>query len=206
MMRLILVRHCQTDRNQQRTLQGHSPIELNAAGRKDAEALALALRAEKVEAIYSSPLRRSMETAQAINHFHQLAIESEDGLKELDVGDLDGLTIEEMRSRYSSFWHEWTSGEPGSARCPNGESLGEAQQRAWDTIQEIKRRHRQQTAIAVTHYFVIVSVICKALGIDLSHMGRFRALSTGAISILDFRDEGTTLTLFNDTCHLLRET
>lgn len=205
-MRLILVRHCQTDRNQQRKLQGHSPIELNAAGRRDAEALALALREEKVEAIYSSPLQRSLETAQAINHFHQLAIESEDGLKELDIGDLDGLTIEEMRSQYSSFWQNWTSGEPGLAKCPNGESLAEAQQRAWATIQEITRRHRQQTAIVVTHYFVIVSVICKALGIDLSHMGRFRALNTGAINILDFRDEGITLTLFNDTCHLLRET
>jgi len=205
-MRLILVRHCQTDRNQQRKLQGHSPIELNAAGRRDAEALALALREEKVEAIYSSPLQRSLETAQAINHFHQLAIESEDGLKELDIGDLDGLTIEEMRSQYSSFWQKWTSGEPGLAKCPNGESLAEAQQRAWDTIQEITRRHRQQTAIVVTHYFVIVSVICKALGIDLSHMGRFRALNTGAINILDFRDERITLTLFNDTCHLLRET
>ncbi len=205
-MRLILVRHCQTDRNQQRRMQGHSPIELNAAGRKEAEALALALREEKIEAIYSSPLRRSMETTQAINHFHQLAVESEDGLKEFDIGDLDGLTIEEMKSQYSSFWQEWTSGEPGSAKCPHGESLGEAQQRAWGTIQEIKRRHCQQAAIAVTHYFVIVSVICKALSIDLSHTRRFRALKTGAISILDFRDEGTTLTLFNDTCHLPRET
>jgi broad specificity phosphatase PhoE len=205
-MKLILVRHCQTDRNQQRLLQGHSPTELNAVGRKEAEALALALREEKIEAIYSSPLRRSLETAQAINHFHQLAIESEDGLKELDIGDLDGLTIEEMKSRYSSFWRKWTSGEPGSAKCPNGESLGEAQQRAWDTIQEIKRRHPQQTAIVVSHYFIIISVICKALGIGLSHMRRFRTLNTGAISILDFRDEGTTLTLFNDTCHLLRET
>jgi broad specificity phosphatase PhoE len=205
-MRLLLIRHCQTDRNQQRLLQGHSPTELNAVGRKEAKALALALREEKIEAIYSSPLRRSLETAQAINHFHQLAIEREDGLKELDIGDLDGLTIDEMRRRYSYFWQKWASDGPGSARCPNGESLGEAQQRAWDTIQEIKRRHRQQSAIAVSHYFVIVSVICKALGIDLSHMRRFRALNTGAISILDFRDEGTTLTLFNDTCHLPRET
>jgi broad specificity phosphatase PhoE len=206
MMRLILVRHCQTDRNQQRLLQGHSPIELNAAGRKEAQALALALRDEKIEAIYSSPLSRSLETAQAINRFHHLAIESEDGLKELDIGDLDGLTIEEMKSRYSSFWRKWRSGDPGSAKCPNGESLDEAQQRAWGTIQEIKRRHCHQAAIVVTHYFVIVSVICKALGIDLSHMRRLRALNTGAISILDFRDEGATLTLFNDTCHMPRET
>jgi len=205
-MRLILVRHGQTDRNQQRRLQGHSPIELNAVGIKEAEALALALREEKIEAIYSSPLRRSLETAQAINRFHQLAIESEDGLKELDIGDLDGLTIEEVRSRYNSFWRKWTSGEPGSAKCPHGESLSEAQQRAWATIQKIKRRHGQQAAIAVSHYFVIISVICKALGIDLSNMRRFRTLNTGAISILDFRDQGTTLTLFNDTCHLPRET
>ena len=205
-MRLILVRHCQTDRNQQKRLQGHSAIQLNAVGRKQAERLALALREEKIEAIYSSPLGRSLETAQAINRFHQLEIESVDGLKELDVGDLDGLTIEEMKSRYSSFWQQWTSDEPGSAKCPRGESLGDAQQRAWAAIQEIRSKHPQQAAIAVSHYFVIMGIICKALRIDLSHMRRFRSLNTGAISILDFRDKGITLTLFNDTCHLETET
>ena len=205
-MRLILVRHGETDRNRQKLLQGHCPIELNAVGRKQAEALALALREEKIEAIYSSPLSRSLETAQAINRFHQLAIEIEDGLKELDVGDLDGMTIEELRSQYSSFWQKWTGDEPGSAKCPNGESLSQAQQRAWDTIQEIKRRYCQQVAIAVSHYFVIMSTICKALRVDLSGMRRFGSLNTGAISILDFGDRGITLTLFNDTCHLSRET
>ena len=62
------------------------PIELNAVGRKQAEAVALALRDEKIEAIYTSPLGRSLEAGQAINHFHQLAIDVEDGLEELDVG------------------------------------------------------------------------------------------------------------------------
>jgi probable phosphoglycerate mutase len=205
-MRLILIRHGETDCNRQKRLQGHSPIGLNAVGRKQAEALALALREEKIDAIYSSPLRRSLETAQAINRFHQLAIETEDGLKELDVGDLDGMTIEELRSQYSSFWQKWTGDERGSAKCPHGESLRQAQHRAWGTIQEIKRRHRQEVAIAVSHYFVIMSTICKALRVDLSGMRRFGSLNTGAISILDFRDNGITLTLFNDTCHLSRET
>jgi broad specificity phosphatase PhoE len=205
-MRLILVRHGETDRNRQKRLQGHCPIELNAVGRKQAEALALALREEKIDAIYSSPLRRSLETAQAINRFHQLDIEIEDGLIELDVGDLDGMTVEKIRSRYSSFWQQWTGDELGSAKCPRGESLSQAQQRAWATIQEIKSRHCQQVAIAVSHYFVIMSTICKALRIDLSGMRRFGPLDTGAISILDFRDNGITLTLFNDTCHLSRET
>jgi hypothetical protein len=51
-----------------------------------------------------------------------------------------------------------------------------------------------------------MSTICKALRVDLSGMRRFGSLNTGAISILDFRDNGITLTLFNDTCHLSRET
>jgi len=205
-MRLILIRHGETDCNRRKRLQGQSPIELNAAGRKQAEALALALREEKIDAIYSSPLSRGLETAQAINRFHQLAIGIEEGLQELDVGDLDGLTIEELKSQYSSFWQKWTSDDPGPTKCPGGESLGQAQQRAWDTIQEIKGRHRHQVAVAVSHYFIIMSTICKALRIDLSHMRRFGPLNTSAISILDFRDNVITLTLFNDTCHLPRKT
>ena len=201
-MRLILVRHGATDWNQQRRIQGQSDIALSEAGRKEAEAAALALKEEKIKAIYCSPLKRALETAQAINRFHRLAIKIEDGLKELDIGDLDGLMAEEIRSRYSSFWREWMSEELAGARFPGGESLNEVQQRAWGTIQDITRRHQRGVVLAVGHYFAIMTIICKALAIDISCMRRFKPLGTAAISILDFEDSGITLTLYNDTCHL----
>lgn len=204
-MRLILVRHGATDWNQQRRVQGQSDHALSEAGRKEAEAAALALKEEKIEAIYSSPLKRAVETAQAINRFHQLAIKIEDGLKELNIGDLDGLMAEEIRSRYSSFWREWTSEELARAKFPGGESLNEAQQRAWGTIEEITRRHQHGVILAVGHYFVTMTIICKALAIDISYMRKFKPLGTGAMCILDFEDSGITLTRYNDTCHLAGE-
>ena len=79
-MRLILVRHGATDWNQQRRIQGLSNLGLNETGRGQAEALAQSLKDVKVDAIYTSPLRRAQETARAIGRFHQVEVVALDGL------------------------------------------------------------------------------------------------------------------------------
>ena len=103
-MKLILVRHGETDWNKQRRVQGLSNLGLNETGRKQADALAQVLRKEKVDAIYASPLRRARETAQAISRFHKVEVVTIDGLKELDVGEVDGMTYEEMKVHHSEFF------------------------------------------------------------------------------------------------------
>lgn len=199
-MRLILVRHGETQWNRENRVLGHTEIELNEEGRKQAESVALALREEKVAAIYCSPLKRARETAEAIARFHQVGVEVDGAFKEMDAGELDGLTYEEMRDRYGDFLREWIR-DASALRMPGGESLAQVQHRAWQGVEGIIDRHPEGVVIVVSHNFAILCIICKALGLDLSQFRRLR-LNVASISILNFGGLGIQLDLFNDTCHL----
>ena len=151
-------------------------------------------------AAYSSPLKRALNTAQAIASHHQLAVQIEPDLREIDVGEFEGVAIDNLDTNFSQLLIHWEQGE-GSARLPGGESLTDLGDRAWSTIQHILDTHKQGVIAVVSHYFVTSAIICKALGIPFNHVGRFR-VQVGSISILDFADKRPRLTVLGDTCHL----
>jgi probable phosphoglycerate mutase len=213
MMRLILARHGETDWNKQHRVQGRSDIELNENGRKQAEALARALRNTPVKAIYTSPLTRARDTASAIGRFHGVDVATLDGLQEIDAGEVDGLTYQEMSSQYGDFFEHWIR-DCTSVRPPGGCTLSEVQDQAWGAVQEILTRHRttagsqdseKDTVIAATHFFPILSIVCKAVGLELSECRRLK-LDLASITVLDFSTSTTVLTSFNDTCHWREDT
>ena len=199
-MKLILVRHGQTDWNRDNRVQGHTDIGLNERGKEQAKCLAAQLKEEAVTAIYSSSLRRARETASAIAEFHQVPVQVEPDLAELDVGEMDGLTFEQMRSRYGDILREWMR-DAGPVKMPKGESLEELQERAWAAIQRILQKHPEGTVIVVSHNFAIVTIICRAIALALCDFRRL-GLSVASISVLDFTEQGARLVLLNDTCHL----
>ncbi len=209
-MRLILVRHGTTDWNQQRRVQGLSNLGLNETGKRQAEALAQALKNERVDAIYTSPLRRAQETAHAISRFHQVEVVTLDGLKELDVGEVDGMTYDDMKIYHSEFFTKWMA-DFTSVRLPGGGTVPELRDQCCAAVKDI--REKQQTVggekcgdedkvvVAVTHFFPIMCIICDSLGMDLSYCRRLR-LDVASMCTLDFHPERTVLVSFNDTCHL----
>jgi broad specificity phosphatase PhoE len=198
-MRLILVRHGETEWNREYRVQGLRDIPLNDFGRVQAEAIATTLKDEAVEAIYTSPLQRALETANSINQFHQVEIIILDGLKELNVGELDGLYSPEMKSKYPDFYQSWKA-DAASARMPGGESLPELQDRVWASIQSILDKSGK-LVIVVSHFFSLLSLLCKVFDLSLSEFRRFN-LMLGSISMLEFSEEKAKLVSFNDTCHL----
>ena len=199
-MRLILVRHGETQWNRENRVLGYADIALNEEGRRQAQRVALALKGERVDAIYSSPLQRAMETAAEIARFHQVEVGADDAFKEMDAGELDGLTYEEMREQYGDFLREWLKDAP-SLKMPGGESLSELQERAWQGLERIIASHPDGAVILVSHNFTILCIICRALGIPLTQFRRLR-LNTASISSLNFGERGISLLLLNDICHL----
>jgi broad specificity phosphatase PhoE len=199
-MRLILVRHAESSWNQEKRIQSFSDTELNQRGEEQAKRIALALREEKVNAIYSSPLKRAVETAEAIARVRHLEVNIDPDLGEIDCGELEGLTLEEVRSQYSDFWREWREGK-GSLQFPKGESLEQLQRRAWGAIQRLIER-QLDGVVVISHAFTILAIICHALELDITHFRRFKQ-DVAAINILNFGEQETSLILFNDTCHLV---
>jgi broad specificity phosphatase PhoE len=210
-MRLILVRHGATDWNQQRRVQGLSNLGLNETGKKQAGALAQALKDQRVDAIYTSPLRRAQETATAISRFHQVEVVPLDGLKELDVGEVDGMTYEDMKIHHSEFFTKWMA-DFSAVRLPGGGTVPELRDRCCAAVKDILEEQRAATGggkcsdedrvvVAVTHFFPIMCIISDGLGMNLSHCRRLR-LDVASMSTLDFNAERMVLVSFNDTCHL----
>ena len=201
MVRVILVRHGETEWNRLRRIQGgNSNTSLSEEGRQQAESVALRLKSERVQAIYSSPLRRSLDTARAIARHHRLEVDLEPDLKELNVGELEGTLIADLGKSFDELLI--ISGQSEILpRAPGGESLKELQQRAWSTVQRLVRQHADGVIVVVSHYFAILTIICSVLNLPLSQLGRLR-VGTGSISTLTFDEQAPRLVLFNDTCHL----
>jgi len=201
LVKVILVRHGETEWNRLRRIQGgNSDTQLNQRGRKQAASLVLRLKQEEIQAVYSSPLQRAQDTARAIAGYHQLPVGVEPSLKEIEVGELEGVSIAEVGKHLSQLLIRHSQGEE-LPRIPGGESLTEVQQRVWGTIQRLVSRHGDGVLVVVSHYFSILTAVCSVLNLPLSQIDRLR-LNSASISILTFDEQATRLTLFNDTCHL----
>jgi len=200
-MRLILVRHGETESNRLGLALGRADVPLNERGRWQAERLALALASEPLVAVYSSPLARALETAQAIAEVHSLDVQVEAGLIEMDIGQAEGLTFSEMRERFPGLLEVWAGPEGPFQPLPGGERLVDVQQRAWDAVGRIAARHPGEVACAVTHNFVILTVLATVMKIGLADFRRLRH-AVGAISELDITPARARIVRLNDTCHL----
>jgi len=206
-LKLILVRHGETYWNHERRVQGgDSDIELNDTGLEQARKLAAFLKNEPIAAILSSPLQRATATAEVIASHHQLPVEVDQGLRELKVGELEGMPVSNLTTTFSQFLMQWWQ-DGGAMKLPNGESLIELQQRAWKAVERLLERHKTSpehskdtTVIVVSHYFVTLAIILKALNLPLDCFTKFK-LDPGGVSILEFRDYGARLLAFNDTSY-----
>jgi broad specificity phosphatase PhoE len=159
---IVLVRHGETDWNRERRFQGHADIPLNDAGRRQARELAELLRAEGLSAVYTSPLGRARETAEIVAERLELTPIELAALREIDVGDWQGLTVDEVRARYPEQASvAWRSG------WPNGETHEELSDRVVPALLDLARQREGERILGVTHAGPIRAALGAATG--LSH-------------------------------------
>ncbi len=198
MARIIIVRHGETEWNRQMRVQGgRSDIPLNDRGRVQAENVRDALKTEKLAAIYSSPMLRAFETARIIGTIHNLKIKTLAKLSEIDAGDYEGIPIAQLSKRFSQTITELGEGDE-LPRTPGGESLNDVQERAWQVVSSIAAAHSGETVLVVTHYFVILSVICKVLELPLVNVSRFY-MTNASISSINMNGSVPRLETFNSS-------
>ncbi len=199
-MRLILIRHGETGHNRGGLTLGRADVPLNERGRRQARAV-VASFVRPPAAIYASPLSRTMATAGAIAAATGGGVIEEPGLIEMDVGEMEHLTGTELREQYPEFLRAWLSGDAADARMPGGETLREVQARGWAAAERMRERHPDGEVVAVTHNFVILTIVCGALNLPL---GQFRHLRQALASrtTIDMRDGHATLIQLNDNAHI----
>jgi broad specificity phosphatase PhoE len=159
---IVLVRHGETDWNRERRFQGHADQPLNEVGRLQAGELADILGGGRLAAVYTSPLRRASETAAIVAERLGLDAHELDALREIDVGSWQGLTIDEVKTRFPEASPlDWRSG------WRDGETHDELDARVIPALLDLARRHVGESVLGVTHAGPIRTALAAATG--LSH-------------------------------------
>ncbi len=186
MLKLLLVRHGETDWNRDRRIMGRQEIGLNETGRLQALSLQEALARFPVDAVYSSPVCRARETAQILVEARGLSIAYDERLVEIHYGDWVGKTFEEVRA-FPDYIPYFKRLETPVA--PNGETLYQVRDRALDFVRQIQRSHPNQTVIAVSHADWIKCLLMEFLGIPYGNIWKFR-IDNVSVSLLECDPQG----------------
>ena len=196
-----LLRHGETEWNAANRICGRSDVPLSEAGRRQAKRLAERLKPISFEALYSSPLKRAIETARFISERIGLEPVVDDRLVELDYGQWEGKTLEEIRKNDPKTLRAWEA-DPGRVAPPGGESGLEVQQRIVPFLDSLAAKHRKGQVAAVFHKTVCRLAICHVLGMPPSDYRRRLVMENAALSIVQSREDGWQLITYNDTSHL----
>ncbi len=156
-MKLYLIRHGQTDWNMAGRVQGSTDIPLNETGRRQAECLAQGMKERPVVRIFSSVLKRALETAAVIGESQHVSVEQIQGLEEVGLGEWEGKTWEEVRCRYPKEFEQWRR-NPADMAPPGGESSEEIRKRCKNVMRFILAQAQGDLAI-VSHGAVLAYLL-----------------------------------------------
>lgn len=200
MTQIILVRHGRTPWNKDKIFRGTVDVPHDEVGKEEARLAGEWLKGETIHAVYSSPLSRARDTAEAIARHHGLTVQDLPGLIDLNYGDWQGVPLAEVKVRYADLYRQWETA-PHTVRFPNGETLEEVRTRALAAVHEVLARHSGQTVVLAAHRVVNKVLIAAFIGLDNSHFWRI-GQDTTAINRFAWIDNTWHILAVNDTCHL----
>lgn len=203
---VYLIRHCEAEGNTRGVFQGSLDGGVSGNGEKQLELLSLRFRNIPLDSLYSSPLRRALETACAVNRFHNLEIRQDERLREINGGQMEGLRWDELAHLFPQQMQTWT-GNPGDFCAPQGESMRQVRQRMGEALRTVVRQNPGKTAAVVSHGCAIRNMLCLALQKPLSQLGTVPWCDNTAVSVLEYDGENAAprVRLMNDAGHLTPE-
>lgn len=200
-VKLFLIRHGQTNWNLEGRYQGNNDIELNQVGIKQAKLAAKYLSRVEFANIYSSPLKRTLYTAEKIKGRRDLEIKVRDDLKEMNFGKWEGMKFSEINEKYHRDYHNWLE-DPYNNRPTDGENFKEITERTTAEIGRIVSENTDGSSVAVVaHGGVILSLLVYWLQIPLA---RWKSIiqRQGAINIVVIDKGYPYISAINYTGHL----
>ncbi len=200
---ILLIRHGQTEWNQVERFRGRAEIDLDEIGKNQAEATATRLSGSGLSALYCSPLKRAVKTAQAIRNLTGVTADVLPDLTDVDYGRWQGLTLEEAQNRDPDVFAHWRH-SPQLVRFPQGESMEEVRSRAAGVVETLKLKHQAQTFAIVSHVVVCRLLVLHLLGIETSHFWNTAHDNCGITTFM-MKGDLPVATGINDTCHLHRQ-
>ena len=199
MAELILARHGETVWNVEKIYRGRRDVGLDEVGIKQAELLGKYVSNYGLEAIYSSPLKRALDTANIIGRYQKISVQIAEGLVDFDYGEWECLPEQEVKRLYPALLNEWHN-NPHKVRMPGGESLEDVRKRALEVVNDVLSNY-QRGVVLVSHRVVNKVLICSLLELDNSYFWNIKQ-DVGGITVFNYVDGRFVLTKHNDTSHL----
>ena len=193
MTTLYLVRHAVTEHTGKKLSGWMEGISLTEQGREQAEAVAESLAGVPFEAIYSSPIARTLETATVIADRHDLRVKTKRDLGEVEYGGWTNRPLRSlMRTKLWTTVQRW----PSSARFPDGESIREVQVRALAEVEKIAEAHPKGTVCCVSHGDVIKLIVAHHLGVHIDLYQRI-VIAPASVSVVSLTERGPAILSLN---------
>jgi probable phosphoglycerate mutase len=201
-LRIYFVRHGETTYSQTGGFCGAIDPELTPAGSQMAEQFAATYAKVPWEAVYVSPMKRTIATAKPLCDAVGIEMQLHDGLREINYGDWEGKTVEEVKKDYEEDYINWLTEPAWNAPTNGGETSVEIASRSSLVIAEIEEKYKSGNVLVVSHKATIRIILCSLLGIDL---GRYRyriGALAASVSIVKFDVRGPLLEVLGDRSYM----
>lgn len=196
-----MVRHGLTEFNSKRRFAGYSDVEMSAEGQQQVARLHDRLAKEKIDAVYCSDLKRALVTAELISAGRAVNITTCSELREMNYGDAEGLTFDEIGQRYPELAKAIRNFSL-ELKFPGGESFEGFIQRTITFLDKLEKHESSATILVVSHSGALRVLLCDLLGIGQNHWRQI-GCANASLSIVDtYPARGAIISLLNDTSHL----
>jgi broad specificity phosphatase PhoE len=200
-MRLLLIRHAESEGNAENRFQGHRDYPLTPRGVEQARRLAARLRGRQLDHLYASPLLRANHTAQIVADAKGMPVTPLPGVMEYDFGDLSGMNLAEIEAAHPELAAAHRARGRAYAPWPGEEGREAFRERVCSALWALERDHESET-IAVFSHGGAIAVFCQSvLGLSHDHRPPFTVENT-AIFEIEVRNSRGTLWTTNDACHI----
>ena len=200
-MRLIVVRHGETQYNIQNRITGQSDVPLSPLGERQAERVGAYLATKKIDIIVSSDLQRARATAQAIARSHAIAIQEDADLREIAMGEWEGHNSAEITALFAEAQIKWRADATHYAISGGGENLTQVHTRIVRVVERWYTQYPDATVVWVTHGGFIGLLACHLLGLAISRRWQFRH-DNASITEFWIQPERVIMVHLNETAHL----
>ena len=182
MLEILLIRHGETDWNREQKIMGNRPIPLNSIGIQQAEAVGHSLRSVGVDAIYTSPLKRAVQTARAIARMKKIKWIESPEVAEIYYGSWIGKKFSEVREEPAYICYHTS---PSEAQIPGGEKMVDVHARVVGFVERLRKKHEDGRIVVVSHADVIKTILVHYMNLHLNDILKFR-IDNCSISLLWF--------------------
>lgn len=201
MTKIFLIRHAEAEGNLYRIVQGHMDANITGLGFKQIDALAERFKDEKLDALYSSDLRRTVTTASAITRYHELPLITLPELREINLGECEGLSFGDL-DYLDPVQMNYFNNDPMRWRAPGAETFEQCTERIYAAISRIAEENPDKTVAVVSHGMAIRSFLAKLLGVASENIRTLPHGDNTAVSLVEYADGDFNVVYYNDNSHL----